>query len=96
MGRRRKRLKPERPLPAGLYLHGRQYRARFLGCPWVYFGTDYVEAMKGYAAWKLNGGKSDTVAWLLDIFTGMVCPGRVKADALAKRTAKDYRKMRKY
>lgn len=92
MGRRRKRLKPERPLPAGLYLHGRRYRARFLGCPWVYFGTDYVEAMKGYAAWKCDGGKSDTIAWLLDIFTGMVCPGRVKADALAKRTAKDYGK----
>lgn len=62
----------------------------FLGCPWVYFGTDYVEAMRGCAAWKLNGGKSDTVAWLLDVFTGIVCPGKVKAEAMAKRTAKDY------
>lgn len=92
MGRRRTHLKREQPLPAGLYKHRRQYRARLRGSPWVYFGTDYVEAMQGYAAWKRDGGRSDTVAWLLDIFTGIVCPGKVKAEAMAKRTAKDYAK----
>lgn len=90
MGRRRTHANAERPLPQGLYLHRRQYRARLSGCPWVYFGADYVEAMKGFAAWKRDGDKADTVGWLLDLFTGMVCPGKVKAGTLAKRTAKDY------
>jgi integrase len=81
------------PLPRGLYRHRRQFRARrSREHPWVYFGTDYAEAMKGFAAWKASGGERDTVSWLLDTFTGVVCPARVKAETLAPRTASDYSK----
>lgn len=69
---------------------GRQYRARLLGGPWVYFGDDYVRAIAAYAAWRHHGPDTGTVGWLLTLFTGTVCQGRVKAGTLAKRTAKDY------
>lgn len=90
MGRRRKHVDPSRPLPPGLYLEGRQYRARLLGGPWVYFGDDYVRAIAAFAAWRHAGPEAGTVAALLDLFAGIVCAGRVKAGTLAKRTAADY------
>jgi integrase len=90
MGQKRKRADPSRPLPPGLYLHGRQYRARRLDRTWQYFGSEYAEAMRGFAAWKHEGAPVDSVAWLLDYFVGTVCPGYVKANRLAPRTAKDY------
>jgi len=90
VGRRRKQLDPDKPLPPGLYPHGNQFRARVMGGEWVYFGTDYVEAVRGYAAWRRDGAKPDTIGWLLDLFAGPVCAGKVKAGTLAKRTAKDY------
>lgn len=48
--------------------------------------------MRAFAAWKEAGGKRDTVAWLLDTFTTLVCAGKVKAKALAPRTARDYKR----
>lgn len=90
MGRRRKPI-ADMPLPPGLFKHRRQFRARLsTKHPWQYFGTDYPEATKGYAAWKASGGKRNTFAWLLDLFTGVACPAKVKAGQLAPRTAKDY------
>lgn len=79
------------PLPPGLFKHRRQFRARVsVKHPWQYFGTDYPEAVKGYAAWRAAGGKRSTFAWLLDSFTGIACPAKVKAGTLAPRTVKDY------
>lgn len=92
MGRRRMQ-DADRPLPPGLYRHRRQHRARLSSQhPWVYFGTDYAEAMKGYAAWKTARGKRNTITWLLDMFTGVACPAKVKGKELAQRTADDYSK----
>jgi integrase len=90
MGRRRLHSDPKRPLPPGLYLEGRQYRARLSGQPWTYFGEDYVAAVAAYAAWRHDGPKVETVGWLLDLFVGQVCPAKVKARRLAPRTARDY------
>ena len=90
MGRRRIHADPARPLPAGLYLHRRQYRARLAGHPFVYFGTDYVAAVAAYAAWRCEGPSTKTVTWLMDLFTGTVCPDKVKAKQLSPRTLQDY------
>lgn len=90
MGRRRLHVDGSKPLPPGLYLEGRQYRARLPNGPWVNFGTEYVAAMAGYAAWRHDRNDARTVGWLLDIFVGQVCPGKVKALTLAARTARDY------
>lgn len=91
MGRKRKAVDPRRPLPPGLYQHGRQYRARTLTGEWRYFGTQYAEAMHAYAAWRHEGDQApDSVGWWLDLFVGTVCPAKVKAGALAPRTARDY------
>lgn len=93
MGRKRKNVDPDRPLPQGLWLHGTQYRARRSPAhPYEYFGTDYADAMAGYAAWRRDKERRNTFAWLLDLFTLTVCPGRVKAKTMAQRTADDYRK----
>lgn len=92
MGRRRMQ-DADQPLPPGLYRHRRQHRARLSSKhPWVYFGTDYAEAMKGFAAWKTSRGKRNTIAWLLDMFTGVVCAAKVKAKELAQRTADTIRR----
>ena len=81
---------PTAPLPRGLYRHRRQYRTRVRD-EWLYFGSDYVAAVSAYAAWKHSGGgKPGTIAWLLDNFVGVACPGRVKAKTMAPRTARDY------
>jgi integrase len=90
MGRHRLRTDPREPLPLGLYKIGRQYRARLPGGVWHYFGTDYVSAVSGYAAWSHSGRAADTVGWLLDLFTGSICPSRVRAKRLSPRTARDY------
>jgi integrase len=90
MGRRRLHTNVREPLPPGLYKVGRQYRARRPGGAWHYFGTDYVSAVSGYAAWSHSGKRSDSVAWLLDLFTGSICPSRVRANRLSARTARDY------
>jgi integrase len=90
MGRRRLHTNAREPLPPGLYKVGRQYRARLPGGAWHYFGTDYVSAVSGYAAWSHSGKGSDNVAWLLDLFTGSICPSRVRANRLSARTARDY------
>lgn len=90
MGRRRLNPDHAKPLPPGLYKEGRKYRARLQGGPWVYFGDEYVAAMSGYAAWRHDRRQPRTVAWLLDLYTGQVCPQKVKANALAARTARDY------
>lgn len=92
MGRRRKTQDAHEPLPPGLYKVGRQFRARLLGSPWVYFGTNYISAMEGYAAWRREGANADTVGWLLDLFTSTVCAGYVKAGRLKPRTARDYQR----
>jgi integrase len=57
---------------------------------WVYFGDDYVEALAAFGAWLRAGGKERDVAWLLDHFTGEVCPSRVRGKQMAERTARDY------
>jgi integrase len=90
MGRRRLHNDPRKPLPPGLYLDWRQYRARRPGQPWTYFGTDYVAAVAAYAVWRYQGGSARDVAWLMDLFVGQVCPDRVKAKTIAARTARDY------
>ena len=59
---------------------------------WQYFGSDYVSAVSGYAAWSKTGKAADSVGWLLDVFTGTVCPSRVRAKRLSTRTATDYAK----
>ena len=92
MGRRRLHADPAKPLPPGLYLHRRQYRARLPGQPFIYFGTDYPAAMAAYAAWRTKGPSATTVAWLIDWFTGSVCTAKVKSKQLAPRTAKDYQR----
>lgn len=80
----------DQPLPAGLYRHGRQFRARRgPKDPWVSFGSDYVTAMASFAAWRRDG-PSDTIAWLLDLFAGTVCAGYVRSGRLSARTAADY------
>src|SRR5271165_1791462 len=90
MGRRRLHVDPRKPLPPGLYLDWRQYRARRPGQPWTYFGTDYVAAVAAYAVWRYQGGSARDVAWLMDLFVAQVCPDRVKAKTMAARTARDY------
>lgn len=92
MGRKRINVDLHEPLPQGLNKHRQQYRARFPGLPWQYFGTDYAEAIKGFKAWQREGGDSTSTAWLLDLFTGVVCAGKVKAGTLSPRTRKDYGK----
>ena len=71
---------------------GRLWTARDLdGKTWRYFGTDYGEAVKGFKAYQRDGSAApETVAWLLDYFTGVTCPAKVKAGTLRSRTAKDY------
>lgn len=89
-GRHRVHHDPTAPLPRGLYRHRRQYRTRVRD-EWLYSGSDYVDAVSAYAAWKHSGGgKPGTIAWLLDNFVGVACPGRVKAKTMAPRTARDY------
>lgn len=91
MPKKRRETRPNLPLPPGLCLHGRQYRARRgRNDPWCYFGHDYVTAVASYAAWRRDGAKIDTIGWLLDLFAGTVCVGYVKAGRLAPRTARDY------
>lgn len=83
----------DQPLPRGLFRHRRQFRARRShDHPWVYFGTDYPEALKAFGAWKARGGERDTIAWLLDTFTGIACIAKVKGGQMAPRTARDYAK----
>lgn len=82
---------PDRPLPRGLQRHRRQFRARLVGQPWVYFGTEYHDAVRAFSIWRTTGGRQDTVKGLLEHFVTIACPGRVKAGKLAARTAKDYR-----
>lgn len=91
MGRHRLHTDPSKPLPPGLYLDGRQYRARRgIKQPWQYFGTDYVAAIAAFAAWRSEGQSTKTVSWLMDLFVGKVCAARVKAKTLSERTARDY------
>lgn len=91
MGRRRVRIDEDRPLPPGLYRHGRKYRAERARGDWVYFGEDYVEAMRLYATWMgADTSPEGTVASLLDHFTSVVCPAKVRSKDLAERTARDY------
>lgn len=92
MGRRRLHADPAKPLPPGLFLEGRQYRARLQGGPWIYFGDDYVTAMAGYAAWRHHRNDVRTVGWLLDLYTGLVCPAKVRGQQMRPRTARDYLK----
>ena len=51
---------------------------------------DYPAALAAFGAWKRANGKARDIAWLLDHFTGVVCPDRVRAKTLAPRTARDY------
>lgn len=90
MGRNRLHTDPREPLPPGLYKKGRQFRARRLGGPWCYFGTDYVDAMAAFAAWRQQGAVVHTVDWLLNQCVGTVWPARERAGKLAKRTRRDY------
>lgn len=91
MGRRRIHADPKQPLPAGLYKVGRQFRARrSADCEWIYFGENYVEALAAFGAWLSGAGRGRDVAWLLDHFTGEVCPSRVRGNQMANRTATDY------
>ena len=46
--------------------------------------------MRGYAAWRRDDIKLETVGWLLDLFTTTVCNGYVKSGKLKPRTARDY------
>lgn len=90
MGRQRVQVDPAKPLPRGLQRHGRKYRARFSPQdPWVDFGTDWLKALEGFAAWQQTGKRED-VSWLLDYFTRVICIQKVKAKQLSPRTAADY------
>ncbi len=51
MGRKRLRIDAMAPLPEGLYLHGRQFRARRPGNEWAYFGTERGAALHAYTRW---------------------------------------------
>ena len=91
MGRRRIHADPKQPLPPGMYKVGRQFRARRSSASeWVYFRENYVEALAAFGAWLCAGGKGRDLAWLLDHFTGEVCPSRVRGNQMANRTANDY------
>jgi hypothetical protein len=92
MGRKRARPDPYRPLPKGLYVHRKQYRARDARGAWHWFRGSYREVVDAYNAWRENGDPTyaGSVAWMLDYFTGTVCPQRVRGQQLAPRTAKDY------
>jgi integrase len=91
MGRRRVHVNGKQPLPPGLYKAGRQFRARRSSTSdWVYFGEVYPEALAAFGAWVGATESRRDVAWLLDHFTGEVCPLRVRGKQLASRTAKDY------
>jgi hypothetical protein len=83
--------KPDFPLPRGLFRHFRKYRARRSHAhPWEYFGNDYVEALRQFAAWKVGAAaSSDTVGGLLAYFVDVACPAKVRARQLAPRTARD-------
>lgn len=85
----------DRPLPRGLYAHGRRYRARRPGGPWIDFGDAYGPAVAAFARWREDGNEQaphGTVARLLDDFTLRECQRRVKAKLLKPRTALDYRR----
>ncbi len=51
MGRKRVSIDAMAPLPEGLYLHGRQFRARLPGKKWTYFGSERSAAVRAYAMW---------------------------------------------
>lgn len=92
MGRRRLHVDPARPLPPGLYKEGNKYRARLLGGPWQYFGTDYVAAVAAYAAWRHAGPGVKTVAWMLTLCVGKIWTDRVRAGTMKPRTLADYKR----
>lgn len=92
MGRRRLHVNPNEPLPPGLYKEGSKFRARLLGGPWQYFGTDYVAAIAAYAAWRHTGATAKTVGWWLDLCAGKVWPDRVRAKLMKPRTLRDYQR----
>lgn len=97
MGRPRKLVDAERPLPPGLYLHGRQFRALDRSRKWISFGEHYPEALKAFGAWREAGnagGARGTIGALLDDFVERECRRRVAARRLAERTARDYRRDR--
>lgn len=91
MGRRRQHVDPAEPLPAGLYKMRRQYRARRLAQPWVYFGSEYKAAIAAFEAWR-NPQQTKTVAWLLDMCAAQMWPAKVKALELSARTCQDYKR----
>lgn len=90
MGRRRAKVDTDAPLPRGLNLHGRTYRARRAGQKWTYFGKDYGDAIKAFKAWQSAKALPDTVGELLDRCAGDVWPSRVRAGTMKPRTARDY------
>src|SRR6266702_2857527 len=77
-------------LPPGLQAHRRQFRARTPDGNWKYFGSNKTEAKRAFAAWRNARPREVTIGWLLDHFTSVVCPGKVKAERMAPRTASDY------
>jgi integrase len=77
-------------LPPGLQAHRRQFRARAPEGRWKYFGANKSEAKRAFAAWRNAQPREGTVGWLLDHFVSVVCPGKVKAERMAPRTASDY------
>lgn len=92
MGRRRAKVDADHPLPRGLNLHGKTYRARHTGQQWTYFGHDYSDAIKAFKAWQAAKALPGTVGELLDRCVGDVWPGRVRAGTMKQRTASDYMK----
>jgi integrase len=85
---------PLRPLPRGLYKHGRKYRAHDDG-KWRYFGEDYKDACEAFRDWlrsRLPQQGAWTVQRLLDWFTSERAPDAVAAGQLSPRTLKDYKR----
>lgn len=93
MGRRRLHDDPLKPLPRGLYAHRRRFRTRGVDRKWIYFEPPYEDACVAYRAW-LNDHQRGTIAWLLDYFATIVAPAKVRAQQLAERTARDYKRDR--
>lgn len=90
MGRHRLHDDPAGPLPTGLYLERRQYRARAIDGKWVYFGSERQVAIDAFHAWRGQATTVKTVEWLLNLCVGQIWPDRVKAKVLAPRTSRDY------
>jgi integrase len=80
------------PLPKGLYPHRARFRTRDEVGKWITFEGPQDAAIDAYNAWRARNVPTElrTIGWLLDQFTLIECPQRVKQGKLKQRTADDY------